>query len=85
MLCFLVYDCLEHSAINCFWKNRAVLKGNCNGSTVAPVFRLLTSDEAEAGLLTADILAVQWWLLKKRQLVLACRLVKTAASVSICW
>ena len=36
-------------------------------------------EAAEAGRLAADVLAVRWWWLEERQLVLVCRLVKTIA------
>ena len=46
---------------------------------MAAVWSRLTAEEAEAGLLVADVLAVKGWWLEERQLVLACRLVKTDA------
>ena len=67
------------ATINCFWKIWVVLKRtfksliavflkrtDCrlgSGSTVTAVWRWLTSEEAEAGLVDADVPAVrQWWL-----------------------
>ena len=37
-----------------------------------------TAEEAEAGLVAADVLTVRRWWLEDRRLVLACWLVKTA-------
>ena len=58
-----------------------VVKGNdCyygNSSTAAAVWRQLTAEEAEAGLVAADVLAVRQWWLEEKWLVLACHLVKT--------
>ena len=48
-----------------------------SGSTAA-VWRRLTAEEMEAGLVAADVLAVRQLWLEDRQLVLACWLVKTA-------
>ena len=39
----------------------------------------MTAEEAEAGLVAADVLAVRGLWLEERQLVVACHLVKTAA------
>ena len=49
-----------------------------SGSTVAAVWHWLTGEEAEAGLVAADVLTVRPWWLEERRLVLACQLVKTA-------
>ena len=47
-------------------------------STVATVWHRLTAEEAEVGLMTADVLPVRRWWLKERQLVLVCQLLKMA-------
>ena len=41
-------------------------------------------EEAEAGLVAANVLAVRWWL-EERQLVVVGQVVKTAVGVSVCW
>ena len=46
-----------------------------SGSTAAAVWCQLTAEEAGAGLLAADVLAVRRRWLEKRQLVLGCQLV----------
>ena len=51
--------------------------GRC--STAAAIWNLLPAEETEAGLVMTDVLAVRWWRMEERQLVLACQLVKTAA------
>ena len=48
-----------------------------SASTVAAVWRQLTPQEAEAGLIVADVLALQWWLEERR---LGGWVVKTAAA-----
>ena len=48
----------------------------CSGSTAAAAWGQMTAGKAEAGLVSADVLTVRWWL-KERQLVDACHLVKT--------
>ena len=50
--------------------------GKYSGSTAAAVWCRLTAEEAEAGLVAADVLAVWWWL-EERWLVGAGRVVKT--------
>ena len=88
----LVWKFFEQLLNNCFWKIRVVLKrilklfravvlrrtdwklGRC--STMAAAWYWLI---AEAGLVAADVLAVRWWWLEERWLVLACQLMKTAA------
>ena len=50
--------------------------GKCSGSTVAVVWHQLSAEEAEAGMMVADVLAV-WWL-EERQLVVTGRVVKMA-------
>ena len=47
------------------------------GSTAAAVWCRLTAEEAEAGLVDADVLAVWWWLEKRR--LVAGQVVNTAA------
>ena len=49
--------------------------GRC--STAAAVWHWLTAKEAE--LMAVDVLAVRWWWLEEKQLVLVCQLVKNAA------
>ena len=86
---------LEQQLINCFgkiwvvlkrtfkWLTAVVLKrtdvllGRC--STAAVVWRWLTAEEAEAGPVDADVLAVRRWWLEERWLLLVC------PQVSICW
>ena len=46
---------------------------------MAAVWHQLTVEEAEAGLVVADVLVVRQWWLERRMLVVACQLVKTAA------
>ena len=46
---------------------------------MAAVWHQLTAEEAEDGLLIADVLAVRRWWLEERQLVLVCPQVKTVA------
>ena len=50
-----------------------------SGSTTAAFWCQLTVEEAEAGLVASDVLAVRrrWWL-EERRLVLVCQLVKTS-------
>ena len=55
-----------------------MIASNGSGSTATAVWRQLTVEEAEAGLVTADILAVRrWWLEERRQAVVF-QMVKTA-------
>ena len=69
--------------INCFWKKRTDWKcDRC--STGTAVWLRLTAEEAEAGLVAADVLAVRWLWLEERRLVVACQLVKITV-VSISW
>ena len=37
-------------------------------------------EEAEAGQVAADVLAVRWWWLEERGLVVVCKLVKRAGN-----
>ena len=46
---------------------------------MADVWGQLTTEEAEAGFVAADVLAVWRWWLEETWLVLVCQLVKTAA------
>ena len=54
----------KHAAINCFWKNRVVLRWpnelNSSGSTVAAAWAWMTVEEAGARLAAAETLAVGW-------------------------
>ena len=52
--------------------------GRC--STAAADWCWLTAEEAEAGLLDADVLAVRWWWLKERRST-----GKNGCGLSICW
>ena len=63
---------------------KRLFRGKCIGSTAAVVWHLLTVEEAETKLVAAEVLAVQWWL-EERWLVVACQVVKSGCSVSICW
>ena len=40
--------------------------GKCRGSTAAAVWCWLAVEEAEAGMVAADVLAVQQWWLEER-------------------
>ena len=53
------------------------------GSTAAAVWCWLTAEEAEGGLVAAYVLAVQWWWLQERRLVLACWQVKWLRCVNL--
>ena len=49
-----------------------------SGSTVTAAWHWLTAEEAEAGLVAADVPVVRRWWLEQRRLVRACWLVKLA-------
>ena len=54
-----------------------MIGGLKDDSTVAAVWRWLTAEETESGLVAADVLAVRWWL-EERWFRVVCQLVKMA-------
>ena len=42
---------------------KRLIVGKCSGSTASAVWHQQTAEEAEAGLIAADVLAACWWLL----------------------
>ena len=60
------------------WSRKRQIRGKCNGSITAAVWRRLTAQLAETGLMTADVLAVQRCWLDERPEVVSCRQVKAA-------